>query len=119
MRDRDRLWATVVIWSAVTVIILGIVAAITLTGPDVAAAGLLISAVVVVMLFLLGAAGFSTGRVWGSASQGQQEQGRAVEARKEKRAVTNRVARLVDDLDDDELIELETLLMARDEDVVR
>lgn len=122
--SRDRLWATVVIWVAVTVITLGIVAAIAFSPLEIAVAGTLIPFVATVVMVLLGAAGFATSRIWSAGQAGQADQsaaGNEAEAeaiRKRKRQRADRITRLVDDLDENELVELETLLMARDEDLM-
>ena len=92
--DWIRLITTAIIWTAVAGIII---------------AGAFLTEEIVPLTVVLGiGATMSTGFIWvrsGSESQ---------DASKVKR--TNRVTRLVDKLDDDEVLELGELLRARDED---
>jgi hypothetical protein len=71
---------------------------------------------VVPMTFILAAAGFaSTGVIWDSASKAARASGdQAEEAAKRKR--DTRARRLLENLDEDEIVELHELLEARRED---
>lgn len=117
MYERDRLWATGFIWGAVTIIVLGIVTAFAVTG-----AALDVDAVVpitlTIMLLIL-VAGYSTSRVWGGAARERTSiQSAGAQTGKAKRVDRRRFERLIERLDDDEIVELESLLLAREEDQV-
>ncbi len=117
MHDRDRLWATVVVWTALTVILMAITAALAIVGRDIPLEGLAMVAVIV--LSLVGAAGYSTSRIWGGAGQMMTgDPSVAGRAGKAKRRESGRVADLIEELDADEIVELETLLTARDDEQV-
>ncbi len=112
MRERDRLLATGVIWTAYMVI-LGLLFVFG-TGP---ASGLYGDAVFGIVL-VTSVAAVSTHAVWDKASSGAATGvGEAADARKAKRLDRRRIERLIEGLDDDEIVELETLLMSHQEDV--
>lgn len=112
MDARTRLWATGIVWSAFTLIVISIVTALAVTGTDLAAG----EQVFLLLVFALLVAGVTaaTRAIWGGAHVDETVKERRG---KLKRAMPSRVQRLVDDLDDDEVYELETLLLAREEDV--
>ncbi|MBN1965854.1 MAG: hypothetical protein JW910_14475 [Anaerolineae bacterium] len=109
MNDGSRLAATLVIWIAF--------AALTgtlLTSPTGAVANTTNSgALFGIVLVLAVAATVSTGAIWASGRQ----RGESTESRfaKAKRARPRRIEDLVNSLEDDEVYELESLLLARDD----
>ncbi len=114
MYERDRLWATAFIWSAVTIILLGIIIALAVTGASLEF-GSIVPITLTAMLLIL-VAGYSTSRVWGGAVRGQPQLDSAgAQTGKAKRIDRRRFERLIERLDDDEIVELETLLLAREE----
>lgn len=100
MADIGRLAATVVIWLALVVILI----AAGVTGGDMVALSLILG---------IGAT-VSTGVIW---SSGQPKGDAFALARKGKR--TDRLSRLVDTMDEDEIYDLEDLLAARRDDPMR
>jgi hypothetical protein len=110
MRSAERGCATLIIWVMFTILV-GVVLTSATSAVVMAGSGV---AVVMVTLVLAMAAVISTVAVW----FGGREQ---VESRphltKSKRSQRERIARLVDSLDDDDIYELETLLLGRDEQV--
>ena len=112
MRERDRLWATVVIWVAY----MAIMGVLVVFGGS-RASSLSADVVFAVALVCSLAAGLSTYGVWDKARGGvvlPPETDR--QARKTKRVDRGRIGRLLEDLDEDEIVELETLLAAREQD---
>lgn len=103
MGARDRLLATVAIWTAfmVTAIVLFDKATGQFSRP--------ISewSLIAIMALISGAACVGTYAVWHSALR---DEGRE----KQKRVQSRRIARLVETLDEDEIHDLETLLAARE-----
>jgi hypothetical protein len=117
MHEKYRFYSTVAIWFGFTLIMLGLFAAISLSGGMIDFMAMMIIAIFA--LFLTAIAGFSTRSVWhgGTAAgtvttaESASPQARA----KYKRDAVHRLERLVDDLSEDEIIELETLLLSRDD----
>ncbi len=110
MHQAYRLLASLIIWLAVV----GIIAIIFLS-PGGASAAEHVETVLGALAILGGAAGFGTYAVWrdaGHSAARATTEPRA--ARKAKDNKSRRVSRLIDLLDDDELVELETLLLARE-----
>jgi hypothetical protein len=109
MRENIRLYATLAIWfafMAVTIVIF--TASSAVDQPNTA---------VFIALILALAASVSTAAVWlsGIAEYRQSGSMSRVEQAKRKRVNRERLERLVNGLNDDEIDELETLLIARDE----
>ena len=110
MGSRERLWATLAIWVVYLMIMVTLITANTSPASEALHEDTLLGIVLVLSL----AAGSSTIGIWsrpgdtGARASGQ--------TRKAKRRDTH-MERLVDDLSEDELVELETLLLARDQDV--
>lgn len=104
-RSPGAIWAVMAL--ATTVIIWGAVAAVLIFAGG---------GNVVPMTFILAIAGFaSTALVWENASKAARGSGdEAEEAAKRKR--DTRARRLVENLDEDDIVELEELLAARRED---
>ncbi|MBN1963037.1 MAG: hypothetical protein JW910_00220, partial [Anaerolineae bacterium] len=102
-------------WFALAVIIIGVSA--LATNAFFALQGMNL---VIVFGILAASAGLATMRLWtpGAASTSAAAREAAPERRKTKRVQRERLANLLDRLDEDEAVELETLLMARDEDVI-
>ena len=105
MRDA-RLWATVFIWIAITIIVttLGGMLLASSTNP----AWWVAAAVLLILLTVIAMGGISTQAMWtGSAGQDHAPASSA----KAKRVSRDRIERLVEGLDDDEVYELEALLL--------
>lgn len=105
-------------WMAVATIVMWVViAAISIVFLIAAQADALGAAIFVIIMTGIGGGGMAV--VWDAAkditkAEIQAEAAyRSLASQKTKRE-TSRLARLVNDLDDDELVELETLLMARE-----
>jgi hypothetical protein len=116
MRENARLTATLVIW-----IIFAIMTSAMLTsatGPISRAGD---NAIFGIVALLAATAAFSTLVVWVGGGRGASERDRAAHlARgKRKRAGSDRIERLIADLDDDEIYDLEALLLARDQSAAR
>jgi hypothetical protein len=103
--DTSRLFATLIVWGSFTSIFLGLIAALALTGAGVTTP----MAFLMLVMFLAMLAGVirATEAIWASVP--------AEETAKAKRVQSSRVQRLVDSLEDDEIYELETLLLARED----
>ena len=112
MRDMVRLVATLTIW-----VVFATVMGVTLsspTGPINNANGGEIAGIVAIMA---AAATVSTIAVWMAARQDNASQSRSIPVArgKIKRVERDRVERLVESLDDDEIYDLEALLLSRHE----
>jgi hypothetical protein len=113
MRDIVRLVSTLTIW-----VVFATVMGVTLsspTGPLNNADGGQITGIVAIMA---AAATISTIAVWTAARQDSAPSSRAIPVArgKAKRVERDRVERLIDSLDDDEIYDLEALLLSRRED---
>ncbi|MBN2305899.1 MAG: hypothetical protein JXQ72_15555 [Anaerolineae bacterium] len=108
MRDTTRMIATLVIWIAMAALIGGLLT--TPTGAIANAEGAVLFGIVMVMAI---AGVISTGMVWFAGTRGQRLD--TVQRSKAKRHTSNRVERLIEALDDDEIYDLEALLLARDQ----
>ena len=114
MRDMMRLIATLTIW-VVFATVMG-VALSSPTGPLNNADGGQITGIVAIMA---AAATISTIAVWTAARQDSTARNRAIpvaRGKKIKRVERDRVERLIESLDDDEIYDLEALLLSRHED---
>lgn len=112
MTNRERLWATIVIWLPYTVIMTAFLLAATITG------SLHEDTMFGIVLVISLAAAMAVRMVWrglGQAEESAQGATTAQQHGKSKRYDQDRLARLIEELDQDEVIELETLLLARDE----
>jgi hypothetical protein len=112
MRDMVRLIATLTIW-VVFASVMG-VALSTPTGPLNNANGGELTGIIAIMA---AAATISTIAVWAAARQDSASRSREIPVArgKIKRVERDRVSRLVDSLDDDEIYDLEALLLSRHE----
>jgi hypothetical protein len=108
MHDRTRLLATVAIWTAF-VILLGTF----LTGAMAPYARIQDDTLFAITLIISATTGLATFGIWGGFSRQLAGDAGQIEARKQKRPDQERVTRLVEQLDDDAMIELETLLVTR------
>ncbi|NPV66291.1 MAG: hypothetical protein HPY64_04010 [Anaerolineae bacterium] len=112
MSDQRTFWTaivTMVIWVAMTVISI-----IFMTLEDVTALGA--AAFVIIMA---GVAIGGTIAIWtGETESARQPGGMRGDTRKTKRGDPERIARLIEQLDGDQMVELETLLMARRDDAL-
>ncbi len=111
MLEQTPFWAaitTMVVWVAVTILSTVFMIA---AEPDALGA-----AIFVVLMAAIGVGA----TVAGWEAVGQIQRGAGAESRREsgkaKRRQSSRVARLIDDLNADEIVELETLLLAREQD---
>ncbi|MFC1959579.1 hypothetical protein ACFLYO_02605 [Chloroflexota bacterium] len=114
MNDWTRFLSTAVVWVIYGLMVVGMMA-MTMS-PALDEEGMIAGVVFIVTIF----AAYATRAIWRfpqqeGASVGRSEAGRS--AGKNKRG--ERVARLVDDLSEDEIIELETLLLSRDDEDYR
>lgn len=114
MRDRDRLWITMAIWvifGAIIVLFFGIA-----LGPASKPLGQ--DTFFAIVAALAAAATLSTAAVWGRLGNPGEGNRQAQDSGKLKRADPARIARLIESLNEDEMVELETLLLTRrDQDV--
>jgi transposase len=110
MRDLFRFLATAVIWAAVTLITVAMFTSVRVM------TGEMIPIVLGTMLFAAGAAGVGTNAIWRYGNAPVQPEAAAQQARKSKRNHRQRIERLVEQMDEDEIVELETLLMTRSDD---
>jgi hypothetical protein len=103
MRDRERLWATVVIWVAFIGFLAGFLMPEDTLFGNVA--------------FLSIAAAISTAVIWGVFQRRSHDSEQDVTAHygKLKHSSRDRLRRMVEQLDDDEIIELESLLIVEDD----
>ena len=108
MNEKYRFFTTFTIWMAFAAVLITLFVSLAATGANMDEMAMIMIASFVITLTVV--AGISTGLVWRGAGAGSAE---SVEAQKGKREVSNRIERLVEQLDADEVVELETLLMAR------
>lgn len=106
MKESVRLITTGIIWTAFT-IIMGIIAAAVSTSDSISDLGGLI--IMVIVLSLTIGVTLSTRAVWRAPANDADEQ-----TFKLKRNDPRRIERLIDNLDDDDIYDLETLLLARE-----
>ena len=113
MKDTTRLLATLIIWGAFTIII-GIIGGLlaashaTLNGVDTIV-------LLIIVLSLMALVGTSMQAVW-TAKTNSVDLSDAARLAKAKRAGSRRVERLIEQLDDDEIYDLEALLLSQRED---
>ncbi len=117
MRSRERFWATVVIW-LVFVLLVALFFAFAILYPG---SPLYSGTIETILIVFSSAAAVSTLGIWlrsgGESEQVAQEAQQVT--RKSKSSAPRRIAEMIDRLNDDEVIELETLLSAQDEDVLQ
>ncbi len=109
MRDSTRLIGTLIIWLAFTITVSTTFT--TVTGPMARASEttLVVTAVTFALAALVG-----TLAVWLGGERAAQDT--ETVSRKAKRVQSNRLERLIEALDDDEIYDLEALLLSRDRD---
>lgn len=110
MRDIYRVYATLIIW-----VTFGVMTLALFTIPSSvfnnASAGVLLGVLIVLAI----AATTGTMAAWDALDGSSSTEVHSVSSSaKEKRSLQNRMTRLVDDLDDDEIYELEALLLDRE-----
>ncbi|NPV66289.1 MAG: hypothetical protein HPY64_04000 [Anaerolineae bacterium] len=112
MDDRYRFLSTGVVWTAYATVLITLFIALVAGQPPVNETLMIMLGVFV--LFLTSVAGMATATIWRAGGRRaaaspyvQQEAGKA------KRDVSDRIGRLIEALDEDEIIELETLLAVR------
>jgi hypothetical protein len=112
MRDFWRLAATVMIWGFLTMVMVFTIT--SSTGPIANADGGQVTAIITVLAI---AASIGTAAIW---TGGRGEERRAdttnIARGKNKRTGRDRIERLIQSLDEDEIYDLESLLLAREED---
>jgi hypothetical protein len=113
MDDRFRFLTTSIIWVAFAVILITLFITMAAANADLTGGNLIITAAFV--MFLTAVAGVSTLAIW-RAPHAAAPLPDAQDRRKSKRLDPSRLARLVEQLDEDEIVELETLLLTREED---
>ena len=114
-RDRYRFLSTLVVWVILLIIVLVTLLAM---GLGVIAAGM-VNPVFLGLLTLAGLAVAATFGIWrDAAARSADRQATEQQVEKAKRTSRDRIERLVETLED-EIVELETLLRARDEDTLR
>lgn len=114
MNDNTRMVTTAIIWGAFTLIIGILVAALALTNAELDWIGL--GALLIVLIGLMVTVANSTMAIWQFQPKTEStadEQVAAERRAKAKRNHLNRVERLIEELDDDEIYDLEALLLAR------
>lgn len=113
MRNRERFWATVVIW-LVFVLLVAAFFAFAILKPGTP---LYSSTIETILIVFSATAAVSTLGIWlRSGGEPYQEQSEAKgAARKAKSEVPRRIADMIDRLNDEEIIELEALLTPQDE----
>lgn len=114
MDSQYRLAATVIIWAAF-VIMIGIIGGLIAASGfslDLAGGGI----VLVIILGMLVAVTQSTQAVWSGEQKTPSREDERRAAGKAKRQERSRIERLIQDLDDDEIYDLEAMLLARDSD---
>ena len=112
MKDDTRMIATAVIWSAFTIIMGLIAAALIFTNAELDTIG--IGALLAIVIGLMMTVANSTMAIWGFKPEETEDD--KVRRAKSKNIERNRVERLIADLDDDEIYDLEALLLAHDGD---
>jgi membrane protein implicated in regulation of membrane protease activity len=110
MQEKTRLIATLVIWIGFTIMTSTLLTSVT--GPIATANGAAVFGIVLVLAMV---ALLSTLVVW-VGGHSYQEVERESRIAKAKRTNRNRVERLIESLDDDEIYDLEALLLSRDQD---
>lgn len=113
MNDRSRLIATTVIWIAFAIMTSTLLTSVT---GAVAKAG--DAALFGIVLVLTIGAITGTLAIWttgGSSANATQTAAAHAELAKRKRANRERIERLIDGMDDDDIYDLEALLLARDQ----
>lgn len=111
MLDKYRFYATIAVWASLVLIIASIVTGLAVTGAILTESTLI--PIIAGIMFLALMAGFSTARIWRDAAPLPILQVEAA-AQKAKRSNRERLERLLESMDEDEVIELETLLMAQE-----
>ena len=112
MRDSMRLYATLVIWLSfvvLTTLLLTLPSSVFATGSATVA--------VITLIVLAITASISTMAVWDALDDDETptEQDSAAARAKQKRAQRARMERLIEELPDDDIYELEALLLAREQ----
>lgn len=107
--DNTRLLATLIIWGACTVIVSGILVALATASTVEWWVGILVFILLLTLIIMVNE---STQTIW---KYGRPDSA-AMPSAKAKRLTRDRIERLVETLDDDEVYELEELLLARGQD---
>jgi flagellar motor component MotA len=113
MRDNTRLLATLIIWGGFTIVI-GIIGGLLATSDATIDLGGAII-VLIIVLSLMALVGTSMQAVW-NAPSGSTADDEAARLAKAKRTGSRRVERLIEQLDDNEIYDLEALLLSHRED---
>ncbi len=112
MRDFWRL-NVITIWGMLTLVMIFTIT--SATGPIANADGGQVTAIVTVLAI---AATIGTAAIWrGGSGEDHHDEAAHVARGKIKRAGRDRIERLIQSLDDDEIYDLEALLLAREEDL--
>ncbi len=113
MKDDVRMVTTVVIWIAFTIIMGLIMAALVISRPEMNPPE--IGALLIIVIGLMMTVSESTKSIW-SARSNDTEDKETARLAKSKRAGRSRIERLIAELDDEDIYDLEALLLARDAD---
>jgi len=113
-----RYRATVAIWVSFTIILVSLFAALSMSGGMLDSV-LTVGAVFMFVTFLTAVAGYATRSVWRDSRPAALPTETHTVRQKAKRRYADRVQGLIQDLDEDEIIELESLLLARQQDADR
>lgn len=109
MREIIRIIATTIIWSVFLAVV-----GVSLTGVTGPISQMNGGEVVALMTVLMAGAVAMTYAIWHSGFQREHADDYAARLSKSKRARPDRISRLIDDLEDEEIYELEALLLDRE-----
>jgi len=112
MQDDTRMITTAIIWIAFTIIMGIIAAALIFTNAELDTIG--IGALLAIVIGLMVTVANSTMAIW--EFKPEEEKAEDTRRAKSKNIERSRVERLIAELDDDEIYDLEALLLARDGD---
>jgi len=113
-----RYRATVAIWVSFTIILVSLFAALSVSNAMLDSV-LTLGAVFMFVTFLTAVAGYATRSVWRDSRPAALPPESQATVQKAKRSYSERVQSLIHNLDEDEIIELETLLLSRQQDADR
>ncbi|MBN2471889.1 MAG: hypothetical protein JXN59_14295 [Anaerolineae bacterium] len=108
MNEKYRFYSTLAIWGALAAVMISLFFSLSESSLPPSELVMIITGVFVLTFTLM--AGISTGMIWRGARAAEHTQ---AAAQKAKRAASSEIERLVDQLDEDEIVELETLLLTR------
>ncbi len=113
-----RYRTTVAIWVSFTVILVSLFAALSISRATMDSI-ITVGSIFLFMTFLTAVAGYATRAVWRDSRPAALPPESQATVQKAKRSYSERVQSLIHNLDEDEIIELETLLLSRQQDADR